>query len=281
MQGVGKTAIDPCTAQGAAAHGIGTVNNRTSGIVFTPAGSYRITGCGFGSQRGTATLRVRSTGGQTLEFDLTPKTWVSNAIDTTLAPDITGVLDSSSATVLVKGSDGVEVAQAGHSFRAARERVMLTRAPPSWYIPATTSWGSGKFVTPSWGTGVAPTGGVQATQWIGAGGNRDDFCPAWPAYGYDDQWKIPPGDLKPGFVVEVPIEAVDQLHTADINNSDAQYTNFGHFNPRVVQNYTLVGLHGLSTYYKSQVFGGNGNSRCVTFYYVRIWVTGPRGVAPM
>lgn len=276
VQGGVNAAFDPCTLPGAPAHVIGTVNNRTSGIAFTPAGDYRITGCGFGSQRGSVTLRVRTAGGQTLEFDLTPKpgAWTPRAIDTVLKPDITGVLDSSSAAVLVKGNDGVEVSQEGHTFRAARQRVMLARAPRSWYSPATTSWGSGKFVTP-------PAGGAPATQYISAGGDQDDFCQAWPSYGYDDQWKIPPGDLKPGFVVEVPIEAVDLLHTADINNSDAQYTNFGHFNPRAVQDYTLVGLHGLSTYYKPQVFPGNGSSNCVTKYFVRIWVNGPRGVAPM
>lgn len=271
---VGSTGIDPCTVPGAPAHVLGAVNNRTSGIVFTPAGSYHITGCGFGAQRGTATLRIRTTGGQTLEFDLAPKNWAPNAFDATLASDITGVLDSSSATVLVKGNDGVEVSQEGHSFRAARARVMLTRAQRSWYAPAKTTWGGAGAFAQNPST-------EKTTQSVSGGSpNLDGFCPAWPSFGYEDQWTVAASDLKPGFVVELPIEAVDDKNSPTSEDDSTQTTNFGSFGVRAAGGATFVHLHGVSVYSKKFVAVGGGSS-CTYAYHVRIWVDGPRGVAPM
>lgn len=269
----GNTTVDPCTVPGAPAHVLGAVNNRTSGIVFSPAGSYHITGCGFGSQRGTATLRVRTTSGQTLEFDLTPKpgAWAPNAIDATLAADISGVADTQSATVVIKGNDGVEVSQEGHGFRAARERVMLTSARKSWYTPAKNPWGIGAF--------GQPTSNDKATQFVSGGSVVDGSCQGWSSSGYQDRWTVPPADLKPGFVLD-SIEVVDDVKTPNSDNDSTQTTNFGKFGVRSQGGTTYVQLHGLSVYTKA-VGLISGSSSCTYRYHVRNWVIGPRGVPPM
>ena len=116
---------------------IRAVNQKTTGVIFTPNPTYNlytITGCGFGTVAGKLYLQgamgVFPAHSGKLNFKV--RTWSDRAIVAELDPSISGELDQSSVNLVVETSTGGHAQAPGFSFYAVRGRpVPLTHIAPS------------------------------------------------------------------------------------------------------------------------------------------------------
>ncbi|HUJ32786.1 MAG TPA: hypothetical protein VLY23_16005 [Candidatus Acidoferrum sp.] len=113
--------------------GIGTVNGKTKGTVFTPTQDYNlytIKGCYFGSQPGQAYIFGPF---KAQRLNLQIDFWTDGEIDARLDPNVSGEVDQNNNVTLVVAPKGAaELKATGFSFYAAREVVFLSTIPQSW-----------------------------------------------------------------------------------------------------------------------------------------------------
>jgi hypothetical protein len=117
--------------------GIGAINGKTSGVVFTPDKEwnlYTIKGCGFGSAGGNIYLKGPFSGGRIplhVVRDNDPQTWNDTAIVASLDPSVTGETDQDSVTLVIEPASGSPLERPGCKFFAVRETVQLHSIPGS------------------------------------------------------------------------------------------------------------------------------------------------------
>jgi len=246
---------------------IKTVNRKTSGVAFTPGGSYRIVGCFFGRSPGIVTLQGGSGGGS---FTLNVATWTDTEILATLPATITGVPDQASALIVVTPSAGSAVQQGGHSFVAARETMLLQTLSQGDFRSVSGPYGPAAFSLSSAGVN---NGSVDYSS--GDVGGHCDM--ATPRVDLFDGSRIP---LAPGFGI---------FSIAVTNMTDQSQVNDNDYEDHITAPLSIKDLGGNqveidyqlhSEYEKVQLFLG-GDSECDGSYEVAVTVIGPRGVAPL
>jgi hypothetical protein len=140
--GVGAAAA-PTSLCMAGVTGIQAVNQKKSGVVFTPDPHYdlyTIVGCGFGNSPGK--IYLQGTNGafpaHNGKLTLTPvdpiRAWSDRAIIAKLDPNITGELDQNNISLVVETSTGQRAQTNGHSFYALRGPMFALKQIPKQMV---------------------------------------------------------------------------------------------------------------------------------------------------
>lgn len=273
--------------------GVGSVNGRRQGIVFTPGANYVIQGCGFGDQTGKVYVVERA--GQ---IPLQVQSWNSSAIRASIDAGLSGVRDMSHATLVVQPARGAQLTQTGDRFYAARASVPYVM--PAQYIQLNTTVGwpprfqitnaKTTFVLRSYCTGDSKCAADPYELLV----YRDTgkFCASWPSSA-KDVWMLAEVDARlanSGFQIDdgniVVYSFTDTTPNASGDTSsgadywDWQENNMGSFSYSE-QNGNLYVQPSAHSYYKGSFTFGVPTSQisdCDSSYSVTLAVSGPRGV---
>ena len=229
------------------------------GVVYSPdlqANPYTIVGCGFGNSSGTVQLDLESQPYQSgwssypastvYTVNFTIQSWNDHVIVVSILPDTSGVPDWSSVALHVKTRLTGDAA--GGMFVAARQTVLLANIPQKQTLLYQT--GSPYFLSPvSNYYGLNGTAAVMREGLAGPVGGQDQFSLK----------------LSPGFVVDST--QTDLLVANTASNVSSQPA-------------TVIGNTITVTY--PVLEAGSGNStNYYSIYGLKVWVTGPAGLAPL
>jgi hypothetical protein len=121
---------------------IATVNQKTSGVVFTPQPEYNhftITGCGFGKTPGKIYLQAGpggfpAHGGRVTLYPIDGMSWGNHwsdrFIEARVDPNLKGELDQSNITLVIEPASGPRTQATGSSFYALRGQPILLQSVP-------------------------------------------------------------------------------------------------------------------------------------------------------
>jgi|SRR5579864_177914 len=249
---------------------------------FTPIDQYNlytITGCSFGNANPNNKVYVYGTGQFQGNFNI--KFWNDNSIALSLDESISGFPDLDNLTLVVQRSDGQQAQKGGFKFYAARQTVELKTIPTSWVNLATLTSGfktlSAEYSSPptsdQGGPGPGPGSAYVSRYFSGA---KFD-----PVSTYDHFYF---NNLAPGWNTDS-----FQLTTYPL---DCPYTvtwrqNFGAWSSGWDGNNIYVGLSDTSCSGfnpDSLILGIPLNiyqNRTGSYYALKVWVTGPRGLDPL
>lgn len=263
--------------------GIRTVNQKTTGVVFTPDSRYNlytITGCNFGSSPGKIYLQGNGAfpahGGKLMLTPVDPtRGWKDTAIIAKLDPNIVGELDQDNISLVVETSTGQRGQANGFSFYAVRGP-----AYPLKQIPASAACTTGGDSSPNAGCSPGTLGafdGAFATPchplWsetvlndctikIYRDGPIIDEVVTGAGHAFTD--KFAP-KLKPGFILSA---AMVQISTLRENQGDV-------LNPYMLKfsgNQVVVTEQAMRKSAPAQ-------DHFFVFYGVTLWVYGPAGIS--
>lgn len=249
---------------------------------FTPIDQYNlytITGCSFGNASPNNKVYVYGTGQFQGNFNI--KFWNDNSIALSLDESISGVPDLDNLTLVVQRFDGQQTQKGGFKFYAARQTVELKTIPTSWVKLATLTSGF-KTLNPEYSS---PPTSDQGGPGPGAGSayvSRYFYGTKFDPISTYDHFYF--NNLAPGWNTDS-----FQLTTYPL---DCPYTvtwrqNFGSWSSGWDGNNIYVGLSDTSCSGfnpASMVLGIPLNvyqNRTGSYYALKVWVTGPRGLDPL
>jgi hypothetical protein len=257
------------------------VSGSASAATFTPIDQYNlytITGCSFGNPG--AADKVYIYGAGTFHGNFAINFWSDNSIVVALDESITGYPDLSNISLVVQRNDGFQTQKQGFKFYAARQKVPLTTIPSSW-VKLVTYENESKFLTPQYSSpppslpGPGPTAG---SSYVSRSYNGEKFFPEVEPNesDYYDFSHLTPGWTTDSFQVSTypqncPFVVTykedfgawnwdwDQKNPNNIRVWPSVTTCSGFLPPFPLPNY--------------QNWSGS-------YYALRVWVIGPRGLDP-
>jgi hypothetical protein len=237
---------------------INYVNQKKTGIVFTPAPPYNvytIAGCGFGATPGKIYLQGGSGAfpSHSGRLRLVATSWTEHGIVARLDSSITHELDQKNISLVVETSGGGRAQSDGSSFYAVRGLPYQLSSIPRDNVTLFIA-DNPMFTSPS-GTDFGLNGCTAAVYRQGPKGNpgQDDF-------------KL---KFVPGFAVESAQLLVSLPKPNAIDQADASQFNVTPSQVQVNGNDVKVNV----AYYPE-------GSSTMFLYGLKIWVTGPAGVDP-
>lgn len=261
------------------------VSGSSSPATFTPVGQYNfytITGCSFGNVGPNAKVYIYK--GATFHEEFQIQEWNDNWIKLNLDPNLSGLLDQDSLTLVVQRADGQQATQTGFKFYAARERRLLNQIPSSDFslyglnTVDTSKW-SQSYASPVGPADSYRFGGMTAGVAISEGlpyiqGNFD--TQDMPSAG-TDIYDL--SHLQPGFT---PTEADISWYDMGCSNYGGTVVTSGswggefngsqlwiNFPGENCKNVSNCNLWGCTDYFINPLI-----------YGLDVWVEGPRGVDP-
>ena len=251
-----------------AATSIIAVNQKKTGVVFTPNSTYNlytITGCGFGSAAGKIYLQggAGAFPAHSGKIALNKiRTWSEHLIVAEVDPTVTGELDQSNISLVVETSTGGRAQADGFSFYAARgTQFALTQIPKSQYCSvsalAENGWCPAGFVTDN-GAILSPCGSWGLTDCTAEILRQNPQVN--PQYPQADHYTP---KLKPGFVLSAAVVILGTMQSG--GNS-------------VVGTYQ-VKFSGNSLIMNAPIYPmPNNPSAFYSLYGVKLYVIGPAGI---
>lgn len=256
-----------------------TVSGNAGQATLTPIDQYNlytITGCSFGNPG--AVDKVYIYGAGTFHGNFKINFWSDNSIVIALDESITGYPDLSNISLVVQRSDGQQVQRGGFNFYAARQIVPLTTIPPSSVKLVTYSHNS-KTLTPQYSSPPPPIPGPAAgSSYVSRTYAGEKFFPELQpnASDYYDFSQLAPGWTTDSFQVSTYPQNCpyvitykqdfgiwnwdwDPKNPSDIRVWPSVTTCSGFIPPFPLPNY--------------QNWSGS-------YYALRVWVIGPRGLDP-
>jgi hypothetical protein len=264
---MGSAQFSPCGMSVNSQRAFTAVNGVTSGVVFTPGGSYKFSGCGFGTKRGSVQLTGGSGGGWS-NTSLVIQTWTNDTITATVDNNLSNIGDQANVVVVI--TDGtnpqLQLQQSGHSFAAATAVVPLPSIG-TYFLPGD------KNRNPQVQSPGAAGASLSVSYWFNS---STQFCPA----------NFPTDTL---LLSKVPLKQGFTFDHLDVTNETKASPDDGSFEYRLLNKFgSGWGQNGdfnvtpqvLQIYEKKDLFLG-GDSQCLTVYDVTVYVKGPRGLPPL
>jgi hypothetical protein len=237
---------------------------------------YTITGCSFGNPGSNDKVYIYGTGSFQGNFAI--KFWSNNSIVVTLDESITGYPDLSNINLVVQRNDGQQAQKTGFNFYAFRQAVPLSTMPSSWAKLVTLTSGFKQLPPqysspPSSAPGPGPSAG---TSYVNRFYNGKQFDPTGKSDYYDfsqlapgwttDSFQVTTYDLNCPYVVTYKRDFGTWRWDWDKGNPNnirvwlSDTTCSGVFPPAPWMNY---------------------QNRTGSYYALKVWVIGPRGIDPL
>lgn len=246
--------------------GIRSVNQKSSGIIFTPDPRYNlytITGCGFGTTQGKIYLQggvgaFPAHSGKIMLAPVDPvRGWTDRAIIAKVDPSVTGELDQNNVSLVIETASGQRGQSSGFSFYAMRGPAFPLKSIPSSAVCSTgdsspCSFSSG-YIS-QFGVLFSPAGGFTYP--------ASDYTAAvfrQPMANQVQTDRFAP-NLKPGFLLS---SAIVQVRTFQEDHGDV----LSPYNVTFQRNQIFV-----------KVFPIKVDAFYESLYSIKIWVVGPAGI---
>jgi hypothetical protein len=254
--------------------GIRTVNQKKTGVIFTPDPRYNlytITGCGFGTSAGR--IYLQGTGAfpaHNGKLTVTPvdpvRGWSDRAIIAKLDPNVTGELDQNNISLVVETSAGQRAQANGFSFYAVRGPAFQLKGIPKSATSANMSGTPGLTIDSFEGVFASPCYKLWADDVV-TDCTAKVFRGPGTALTASISNKVPIVDtfapkLKPGFVLSA---AIVQLSTLKEAEGD-------------VLNPYMVKFTGNQVSINEQPMR-DSTGHNFSFYGVKLFVSGPAGIS--
>jgi hypothetical protein len=256
------------------------VSGSFSPATFTPIDQYdlyTINGCSFGNPGSSDKVYIYGAGSFQGNFAI--KFWSDNSIAVSLDESITGYPDLSNIALVVQRNDGQQAQKQGFKFYAARQTVPLTTVPSSWVTLATLTTGFGNTLAaqysspPSSFQGPGPAAG---TAYVSRFSNGTKFNPT----GQNDYYDF--SQLSPGWTTDsLQLTTYDQSCPFVITYKKSFGTWYAIWDKKDPNNIQVWLSDTICSGFLPPAPWVNYRNLTGSYYALKVWVSGPRGIDPL